>query len=193
LELEALGEVENIEFKLPGILEAFNSDGLRSLVKTINAPDMVEKTLRYPGHIDKIKVLRDTGFFSKDKVEVGSMEVAPLDLTQKLLFPLWKLEEGEADLTVMRVIVRGSKDGISTSYQWDLYDEYDPVTGVHSMARTTGYAATMAARMLLAGLYDRRGVNPPEYVGREARCVDFILDGLKERGVNYDLSVTRDA
>ena len=192
LSLEALSEVENIEFREPGILEAFNSDGLRSLVKTIKAPDMVEKTLRYPGHVDKIRVLRDTGFFSKEKIKVGSAKVSPMDITQELLFPLWKLEEGETDLTVMRVIVRGIKNKESISYQWDLYDEYDPVTGIHSMARTTGYAATMAARMLLAGLYGRKGINPPEYLGLNEKCVQFILDGLKERGVDYGMSVTRD-
>jgi saccharopine dehydrogenase-like NADP-dependent oxidoreductase len=92
----------------------------------------------------------------------------------------------------MRVIVKGTKDENKITYQWDLYDEYDPATKVHSMARTTGYSATMAARMLLTGLYDQKGINPPEYLGRNERCVEFILDGLKERGVNYELTVMRD-
>jgi len=190
IELEALSELEPLDFEQTGILEAFNSDGLRSLVKTIEAPEMVEKTLRYPGHVAKIKLLRDTGLFSKEKVKVGSTEIVPLELTQKLLFPLWKLEEGEVDLTVMRVIVQGTQEGITTSYQWDLYDEYDAATGVHSMARTTGYAATMATRMVLAGMYDRKGISPPEYIGRKFNCVDFILNGLKERNVVYKFQVT---
>ncbi len=192
IELEALSELEPLDFEQTGTLEAFNSDGLRSLVKTIEAPEMSEKTLRYPGHVEKIKLLRDTGLFSKETIIAGSKEVVPLELTQKLLFPLWKLEEGEVDLTVMRVIVQGTREGIKTSYQWDLYDEYDAATGVHSMARTTGYAATMAARMVLAGMYDRKGISPPEYIGRKFNCVDFILNGLKERNVVYKFQVTSD-
>lgn len=192
IELEALSEPEPLDFDQAGTLEAFNSDGLRSLVKTLDAPDMVEKTLRYPGHMEKMKLLRETGFFSKKSIKVGNMEVIPLELTQQLLFPLWKLEEGEVDLTVMRVIVEGLKDNIKTTYTWDLYDEYDPATGVHSMARTTGYAATMAARMLLAGMYDRKGISPPEYVGKDSSCVDFILNGLKDRNVVYEMQVKSD-
>jgi saccharopine dehydrogenase-like NADP-dependent oxidoreductase len=191
VDLEALSEIEAIEFDKVGSLEAFNSDGLRSLIKTVEAPEMVEKTLRYPGHVGKIKVLRDTGLFGKKPITVGNQEVVPLELTQRLLFPLWKFEEGEADFTVMRVVVKGIQDGQNTTYRWDLYDEYDPATRTHSMARTTGYAATMAARMVLSGLYDFKGISPPEYVGRDHNCVNFMLNGLRERNVLYEFNVSR--
>nr|NQU93785.1 saccharopine dehydrogenase NADP-binding domain-containing protein [Bacteroidota bacterium] len=181
----ALSDPELINFDGIGTLEAFNSDGLRSLADTIDCPNMIEKTLRYKGHIDKMAVLRETGFFSKEPIKINGMMISPLDFTSKLLFPKWKLKKGEVDITVMRVIVEGEKSGKSYRYTYDLFDTLDPQTGVHSMARTTGYTATMAVRMIAAGLYDKKGVSAPEFVGKNKKCVDFILNGLAERGVVY--------
>jgi len=92
-----------------GTLEAFNTDGLRSLLYTIKIPCMKEKTLRYPGYAEKMRMLRETGFFSDTLIDIKGVKVKPLDLTAKLLFPKWELEEGEEELTVMRVIVQGEK------------------------------------------------------------------------------------
>ncbi len=181
----ALSDPELINFDKAGTLEAFNSDGLRSLAKTIDAPYMIEKTLRYPGHIEKMAILRDTGFFNKEMIDVNGIKISPLDLTGKLLFPKWKLREGEEDITIMQVIVEGEYDGKHVRYTYDLYDEYDKTTKTHSMARTTGYTATMALRMIANGMYKRTGISVPEYVGRQAECVAFILKGLEERGVVY--------
>lgn len=188
---QALSDPELIDFQKIGTLEAFNSDGLRTLMSTLHAPEMIEKTLRYPGHIDKIKLLRDTGLFSQEPVEINGTAIRPIDLTTRLLFPKWKLKEGEEDLTVMRVMVEGSKDSTPVRYAWDLYDEYDPASGVHSMARTTGYTATMAVRMIAHRLYREKGISPPEYVGRNPLCVEYILEGLRERGVVYEMREER--
>lgn len=181
----ALSDPELMEFEGIGTLEAFNSDGLRSLAHTIEADYMIEKTLRYPGHIEIMKILRHTGFFSKEKIDVGGTSIAPLDFTSRLLFPNWKLKEGEEDITVMKVIVEGIKDKETIRYTWDLFDSFDPASGVHSMARTTGYTATMALRMLIDGLYTKKGVSAPEYIGAYPKCVDFLLKGLEERNVIY--------
>jgi saccharopine dehydrogenase-like NADP-dependent oxidoreductase len=185
----ALSDPELMNFPGVGTLEAFNTDGLRSLAQTIVCPNMKEKTLRYPGHIEKMRVLRDTGFFGSDPVEVKGQTVRPIDLTAKLLFPKWKLKEGEVDLTVMQVIVEGKKDGKRLRYTWDLLDRYDPQTKIHSMARTTGYTATVALRMIAAGLYTRKGISVPEFIGRQPECVEFLLEGLRERGVNYTAKI----
>ncbi len=167
-------------------MEAFNSDGLRSLIKTIDAPFMVEKTLRYPGHIDKMKFLREIGFFQKEEIKINGCSISPLALTSKLLFPKWKLEEGEDDITIMKVIVEGEAEGKKTSYSWDLYDQYNHDTHTHSMARTTGYTASSALRMIIKGLYRKPGVSAPEFIGKNKECVKFLLNSLKERGIIYD-------
>jgi lysine 6-dehydrogenase len=182
---EALSEAELLNFDTVGTLEAFNSDGLRSLVKTIKGDYMAEKTLRYPGHIDYIKVLKSSGFFDTDTVELQGQPIVPLEFTKKMLFSKWLLAPGEEDITVMKIIVEGQKDGQSKSFTYELYDEADAVSGIHSMARTTGYAATVALRLMDTGLWNKPGIHAPEFVGRERACVDFMLEGLKERGVLY--------
>jgi len=182
---EALSDPELLDFPGIGTLEAFNSDGLRTLATTINAPNMKEKTLRYPGHIEKMAVMRETGLFSKDPITVGGATIRPIDLTAALLFPRWKRQPDEVDLTVMQVIIEGERRGERVRYLYDLLDRYDPVTATHSMARCTGYPATMTVRALATGLYTRKGVSPPEFVGRNEQAVAFILRGLEQRGLVF--------
>jgi lysine 6-dehydrogenase len=182
---EALSDAELINFPNIGTLEAFNSDGLRTLATTVKGDFMIEKTLRYKGHIEKMAVLRDTGFFDKEPILINGVMISPLEFTSRLLFPKWKLQEGEEDLTVMQVITEGMKDGIRHRYTWDLYDRFDKETGIHSMARTTGYTATAVARLLAQGMYTSKGVSAPEFLGKDASTVRFLLDRLNERGVVY--------
>jgi saccharopine dehydrogenase-like NADP-dependent oxidoreductase len=183
----ALSDPELLDFPDVGTLEAFNTDGLRTMATTLagKVPNMKEKTLRYPGHIEKMRLLRETGFFSTDPIDVNGTPVRPLDLTAKLLFPMWKLEPGEADVTVLKVIVEGVKAGKRTRLTYDLFDTFDIATGVHSMARTTGYTATAAVRMLGKKIFTKKGVFPPELVGFERTCVEFLLGELRARGVIY--------
>jgi lysine 6-dehydrogenase len=189
VERPALSDPEYIDFPGIGTLEAFNTDGLRSLYKNLKIPNMKEKTLRYPGHIEKMIMLRESGFFDTEPVEINGVKLRPVDMTAKLLFPMWKLNEGEVDLTLMQIVVEGEKAGKRTRFTWDLFDHYDPETKVHSMARTTGYTATVTARMLLEGLFAEKGVIAPETIGARADCMDFILKGLADRGVVYKESV----
>lgn len=185
----ALTDGELIEFPVVGKLEAFNSDGLRSLMTTLDVPNMIEKTLRYPNYIDKIKLLRDSGFFDTEKRIINGKEISPIELTSNLLFDQWKLEENDRDFTVMQINVSGLKDGKAQTHTFDLYDEHDDITGIHSMARTTGYTATVALRLLAAGLYKEAGVSAPEALAVSKANVDFMLNGLKERGVIYKHSI----
>jgi len=181
----ALTEPEPIYFPEVGTLEAFNTDGLRTLATTISAPNMKEKTLRYPGHIEKMAMLRETGFFDKNTIEVNGAKIRPLDLTAKLLFTKWKMNGNDKDLTVMRLIVEGKKAEKKLRYTYELLDRHDSSTNTHSMARTTGYTATLALRMIAQGLYDRKGVIAPEFIGQRPECVRYMLRGLENRGIVY--------
>lgn len=182
---EALSEPELLDFPGVGTLEAFNTDGLRSLADALKVPNMKEKTLRYPGHIELMRVFRHTGLFSEEPVEVGGVKVKPLELTSKLLFPKWTYEPGEEDLTVMRVLADGMKDGRRTRLVWDLLDFYDPQIGCTSMARTTAFPCTIVARMIHAGTFRTPGVFAPETLGAEASIVDHLIRELGERRVKY--------
>jgi saccharopine dehydrogenase-like NADP-dependent oxidoreductase len=185
----ALSDAELMNFPYIGTLESFNSDGLRTIAETIKAPNMKEKTLRYPGHVEKMKLLRSTGFFDKGEIEINGNMISPLDFTSKLLFPKWELKEGDVDITVMKVLVEGTKNNKFFSTSYFLFDKYNTTTKVHSMARTTGYTATMAIRMLANKLYFEKGIIPPEFIGREESCVKFILAGLEERGIVYKRTI----
>jgi saccharopine dehydrogenase-like NADP-dependent oxidoreductase len=180
-----LTEIEHLDFDNVGTLEAFNSDGLRSLLFTVKAVNMSEKTLRYPGYAEKVQLLSDNGFFNTEKVEVDGCMISPLDLTSKLLFDSWKLGDSEHDITVMRIIVEGEKDGKIKRFTFDLYDEYCAKSGIHSMARTTGYSATTALRLLAYDKYMKTGISVGEIMGKDDAVVEFMLNGLADRGIKY--------
>ncbi len=185
----ALSDPEYIFFPKIGTLEAFNTDGLRTLATTIDAPNLKEKTLRYPGHIERMAILRELGFFSKEEsIEIKGLKTSPLEMTAQVLFPNWKLKQGEGDITIFQSIIEGTKDGRRMRYTIDMYDKYCPDTDVISMARTTGYTATLAIRMIADGLYARKGISPPEYMGNYPECVDYMQKGLRARGVNWEIS-----
>jgi saccharopine dehydrogenase-like NADP-dependent oxidoreductase len=186
VERPALSAVEILEFPEVGALEAFYTDGLRSLLDTLECPTMEEKTLRYPGYAERIRLLRDSGFLSADPVEVNGTAVRPIDLTLRLLEPAWHLEELMEEFTVMRITVTGGDTKPYTRVVWNLFDRTDRDRGETSMARTTGFPAAIAARRLLDGTLDLEpGVHPPEACSDNLEFVQSLLDDLKSRGVSY--------
>ena len=180
----ALSDLELVDFPQIGTLEAFNTDGLRTLLKTMNAPFMREKTLRYPGHAEKVLLLKRLGFFQKEPIKIKNISVSPLDLTTSLLLDNWRLEDGEKDLTIMRIVIEGKKNGKHLKYQFDLYDEYDQKTQLLSMARTTGFTCSAIAQLVLKNIYTEKGIVPPEYVGKKAEAFQFIRKKLEEHAID---------
>jgi lysine 6-dehydrogenase len=181
---EALSDPSFVEFDGVGTLEAFNTDGLRSLLQTMaHIPDMAERTLRYPGHREMALALRESGFLDDTPVGEGEHAFIPREVTSKMLFREWKLEPGEAELTVMRVTVEGEEEGQQVRHIWDLDDRTDPATGTSSMARTTGYTCTGMVEAMLAGKWTRPGISPGEIVGREQGLFSFVREHLAARGV----------
>ncbi len=181
---EALSEVELLDFEGAGTLEAFNTDGLRTLLRC-DVPNMKEKTLRYPGHAEKMRLLRDTGFFSTEEVEIRGARVRPIDLTSELLFPAWHMGDDDEDLTVFRAEIVGRMGERTVRRTYQMLDRLDRDTGTTSMARTTGYTCTAIVRAVASGLFRQEGVWAPEIMGRSQGCFRFILDRLAERGVVF--------
>lgn len=185
----ALSAVELIHVPGVGSLEAFYTNGLRSLLRTAKTPNMVEKTLRYPGHAVRMRILREAGFFSDEQVQAASGTVRPRDVTEALLFDEWTFDEGEEDITVMRIVIEGTKDGQRVRHTWDMIDQYNVKTDTMSMARTTGYTCTGMVRLLASGLWSEPGLIPPERIGANAECFEALRSHLKRRGVLLDLRV----
>lgn len=184
----ALTELEWMHFAELGTLESFNTDGLRSLLFTMpHIKNQKEKTLRYPGHVNLIIALKESGFFSETPVMINGHSVRPIDFSSRILFNEWKLGEEEEELTIMRVILNGKKEGEAETVIYNMLDRYDPVTKTSSMSRSTGYTATATVNMLAAGLFHEKGVFPPELVGKHKACFDYVLAYLESRDVNWRL------
>ena len=187
-----LTDCEFVEFDKVGTLESFNSDGLRSIIHTMpHIKNMKEKTLRYPGHVEYVRVLKESGFFHDEPIFENGQSA--LDVTSKILFKEWKLNENEEELTVMRVTIEGVNKATKhrENISFDLYDEFDHETKISSMARTTGYTATAAVNMYLDGLVSKKGILPPELVGSDKLCYDYFFNYLEDRGVKYLKKINR--
>lgn len=179
----ALDELEHIEFPGLGTLEAFLTNGLRTLPRTIKARNMKEKTLRYPGHCEKIRLLVESGFFDEEPITVEGVSVRPVDVTARVLARLWQMPDGEEDLTVMTVEVTGRREGEEVLLTYQLVDVYDADNGVTSMARTTGYACTAAVKLLATKRIEATGVIPMEQIGARSALYHQVLKHLRERGI----------
>lgn len=189
IEKPALSDCELVEFDECGTLEAFNTDGLRTLLSTMpHIPNMKEMTMRYPGHADLMRVFREIGFFDKKPIPFNGKEIIPLEFTSALLFPKWKADKNEDEFTAMRVIIEGVEAGKNKQYIYNLFDRNDTKKGISSMARTTGYACMAAAELLLSGKFNHKGVFAPEQIGAEENCFNFIMDYLKGKNIEYKKS-----
>jgi saccharopine dehydrogenase-like NADP-dependent oxidoreductase len=163
-----LSEPELVEFRIGGhelILEAFNTDGLRSLITTMDGriPNMKEKTLRFPGHIAYIRELQETG--------------------QTWIPDRWTPSEDEDEFTIMRINIRGRENGREKKIFYTLFVTYDGETGMSSMSRATGYSCTGVARCVLEGAYKRKGISPPSHVGQAPGCAERIFSHLRARHI----------
>jgi len=183
---QPLTDREIITIERIGELEAFNTDGLRSLLYTMkHIPDMKEKTLRYPAHVNLIVAMQQAGFFDTTPLRIDEVDISPLEFVSKLLINQWKLEPGEEEFTVMKVIIKGIAGKNEKTVEYNLLDYYDRITGTSSMARTTGYTCAAAVNLLAHNLYTEKGIVPPELIGKNKSCFDFIETYLRQRKVAW--------
>jgi saccharopine dehydrogenase-like NADP-dependent oxidoreductase len=170
-------DIESIEFKKVGILDAFNSDGLRSLLD-MPIPYMAEKTLRFPGHIQKIIEMRNNGLFEADKINE----------TAQSLIREWMPGPEDYDQTILRLQFEGIKNGNNLTQIYDLIDYYDKQKNISSMARTTGYTCASVANILLSGTFSQKGVFAMETLASDSKIFDFIISYLSNRNIQFESS-----
>jgi len=179
VEVDTLSGLEKVEFPGVGELEAFYTDGLSTLLRTMKGKvkNMDEKTARWPGHAEKIRAFRDTGFFSTEPIQVDDVKIIPRKVAVSILDKTIRLG-GEEDVTVLRVDVTGKKDGNKVEHSFVMVDFFDKQRRVTSMARTTGYTASIVGRMVARGDIKERGVVPPEIalVGKFKRFTSELAD-----------------
>ena len=165
----ALTEIEEKVYQNTGILEGFNTDGLRSILLTMkHIPNMVEKTLRFPGHAKLI---------SK---ELESGKIIPGDKKNlQRLFKIWRLLPNELEFTILDVIIETE----IRTHNYFLFDETNLKENTSSMARTTGYTASATIDLLDQNIFVEKGVFPPELVGSKSKVVDYLVNFLRQRGI----------
>lgn len=186
----ALSGLELIDFPGVGTLEAFNTDGLRTLRRTLRAPNMRERTLRYPGHANLMRVFRESGFFGDEAIDVRGHQIRPIDLTSRLLFEQWRMGKGDADMTVFQTVIEGRKADQRLRLSYDMVDRFDEATQTSSMARTTGYTCAAVARQVLAGRYAAKGICAPEEVGRTPGCYEALLADFAQSNLHITETIT---
>lgn len=172
--MDALTEIETVDHPKYGELEAFNSDGLRSLLDSFpNIPNMVEKTLRYPGQAQQMALLREAGFFEPEMLE----------LTSERLFKLWKLKSDDPEFTLMLIYIE-TTDGKKIEIELSAERNAD---GWSSMTQTTGYNCTAAVEWTLKNPKLDSGLYSPEKLGAISSYWEFLLDYLKGKGINIQI------
>ncbi|NHK30539.1 MAG: saccharopine dehydrogenase [Asgard group archaeon] len=185
----ALSEHELLDFPEVGTLVTINTDGLRTLIKTMDIPFMKEKTLRYPEHIEKMKMLKDAGFFNTEEIDVKGKKIKPIELTHRLLVDHWMFEEGDEDFTAMKIIIEGMKDDKKLRYTYDMLDKYDKEKRILSIARTTGYTCTAVAQIILEGKFKEKGIIPPELLGKHSEVYHQVIEYLRKRNVTFEETI----
>ena len=148
-----------------------------------------EMTVRYEGYCEKVNFLEECGLLSREPIEYRGGALVPFAAFSKIIHPKVRLEEGERDITVLRVKVLGEKDGRETLYTYDMVDRYDDEERVTSMAKTTSYTAAIVVRMMARGEFDETGYVAPVRVIRGEK-MDALLAALDARGVKIIKTVT---
>jgi len=186
--VEALSGRGHISFPGVGKLEYFLTDGLGSLPRSYpKTREMHEFTLRYLGHADMMQTLRVLGFFERNPVKIGGVEVEPRQLTIEMLRGAMSRGSPE-DFLALRVDVKGLSHGKKVHLQYQLLDHYNGKSGVSAMARTTAYPCTSVALLVGRGRIKETGIVTPERIAQGEGLFQFVLNRLAERGVKMKMT-----
>lgn len=184
VELEPLGDVEHITFPEPwGELEAFNtSGGLSTLPRTLGhkIENMDYKTLRYPGHAEKVRSFYDQGLFSREPKKTSTGTVVPRDLLAKIFED--NCTYPEADVVILRTLAIGTKNSVPLMVRSQIIDRFDKENGITAMMRMTGYPVSIIAQMVARGEVTARGVVP----GERAVDKEIFRNELKHRDIHLE-------
>jgi lysine 6-dehydrogenase len=186
-QVTALSERETMDFPKPaGELEAFHTaGGLSTMAWRYEGkiPTMEYKTLRYPGHAEKMEVIRELGLLDLDPVDVKGNKVVPRDVFVNVVGPKLTKPTGK-DLLVLRVEVKGEKGGKPATRRFDLIDKYDEEHGISAMMRTTGYSLSITGQFQASGKVTPPGVWTPD----ECMPAKAYIDELRKRGMDLQES-----
>ncbi|MGB9977432.1 saccharopine dehydrogenase family protein [Thermovenabulum sp.] len=189
VEEETFSNLEYIEFPSPlGKCEAFLTDGLSYSIYTMKDKGfkrLEEKSVRYPGYVDKVKFLIQCGLLDNEPVNFKGQQISPREFVLSILEPKMRLGN-DIDITVLRVEITGKREDKKQKLVFDMMDFRDQKTGITSMARTTGYPCSIAVQMIVRGIINEKGIIPPEIAFGTPERFKLLDEGLKTRGINID-------
>ena len=174
VEAKPLHVSEKLRIPGHGEMEAFQTDGLFSLSKTLlnkGVKRACEYTLRHPGFCQSMKFFKDAGFFGTEPVDIDGVSVRPLDVAEAVLGKLWENKPEIPDITYLLAVGKGCKDGVYTQKSYELMARSDENTDITSMEIATAYPASIAAMIIAYDDKGMRGVVEPEsfFVGDKFR------------------------
>ncbi len=187
MEKPPLTELEAVHFSPPYTsMEAFlTSGGTGTLIYT--QQDRVEnlfyKTIRYPGHADKMRFLFELGFKSEEPIVINGQEISPRQFLETLFQK--NLTFNAPDVVLTRVEVSGVAEDTPRKMVYELVDVQDEVSGLSAMMRTTGFTTAVIGQLILEGVIDATGVLPLE----ESVPTDVFFQRLKQRNLIINRSV----
>jgi lysine 6-dehydrogenase len=187
------GDVEPLFVEGVGMLEAWSETFMPWLVELKELRGLrsgTQKTVRWPGYADRVRVLKELGLLSQTPVEVEGRPVAPKALVDAVLYPQVAMQPGDRDITVLRVDVEGTRKGRMRQASVEMVDRYDEATGMTSMARTTAFAGMIVARMVARGEIRAAGITSPERV-ITGKLFDRLISELAAEGVHFVLRTER--
>ncbi len=182
IEVDSMTEIESLEFPPPyGRMEAFQtSGGTSTLPETFlgRLDELDYKTIRYPGHCEKFKLLIDLGLATSEEIEIECVHLAPRRVLGEML--VRRLPADGPDAVLIRVVFRGEANGKRQTLSYDIIDLFDKSTGLSAMMRTTAFPASIIAQMMARGDIKEKGAIPQE------RCVppEAFVRALAERNIN---------
>lgn len=185
-EAEPLTDIEEINIFGIGTLEAFLTDGLRTLLYTTQIPTLIEKTLRYPGHCSTIKILKSSGFLNKNPIDYNGNPVVPLEFTAKILFPLWELKKFDREMTILYLYFWSKEGENDRETDYFLIETTNLERGISSMAKTTGTPAIIITEMYLEGKINLKGVIPPELLGKDEKIFEEFMEKFEKKGLKLN-------
>jgi lysine 6-dehydrogenase len=141
---------------------------------------MEYKTLRYPGHADALRFIRELGLLSLEPVEVDGVQVIPRDAFIACAEPRLRKPDSR-DLVALRVEAEGRKGGKPHRIVFDLIDYHDERTGITAMERTTGFSLSIIGQLQASGVIDP-GVLTPDL----AVPAQTYIDQLRKRSIDVE-------
>jgi lysine 6-dehydrogenase len=179
-QVDTLSELETIRVEGLGEMEAFTTSGGSS-----TAPYTFEgkldtyeyKTIRFPGHCERMRTFRDFGFWDDKPVHTRSGEAIPLHVFHKLMGEALR-DPADKDMVIVRGVGIGTVGHKRVKMQIDIHEYHDEVTGFTAMERLTGFSTAIYAKHLAEG-----GCKPGCHRYETAMKGEKFVDEIIKRGI----------